>query len=123
MFEKRFYFFLTKRIPQGKPQRCKELGSLGLLGDDGVGLFPPTLRGGSPEPPLFGIWVSRGFLRPSPTGYGKTSPPVFPVGSSPLNCRVIPLQIIYILSLIHISEPTRLLSISYAVFCLKKKNK
>ena len=24
------------------------------------------------------------------------------------------------LSLIHISEPTRLLSISYAVFCLKK---
>src|SRR5678815_5658384 len=27
------------------------------------------------------------------------------------------------LSLIHISEPTRLLSISYAVFCLKKKNK
>ena len=31
--------------------------------------------------------------------------------------------IILYLSLIHISEPTRLLSISYAVFCLKKKNK
>eukprot|EP00658_Telonema_sp_P-2_P039758 TRINITY_DN283_c0_g3_i2.p1 TRINITY_DN283_c0_g3~~TRINITY_DN283_c0_g3_i2.p1 ORF type:complete len:208 (-),score=30.60 TRINITY_DN283_c0_g3_i2:80-703(-) len=30
---------------------------------------------------------------------------------------------IYWLSLIHISEPTRLLSISYAVFCLKKKKK
>eukprot|EP00658_Telonema_sp_P-2_P016371 TRINITY_DN16352_c0_g1_i10.p1 TRINITY_DN16352_c0_g1~~TRINITY_DN16352_c0_g1_i10.p1 ORF type:complete len:576 (-),score=150.42 TRINITY_DN16352_c0_g1_i10:23-1750(-) len=29
----------------------------------------------------------------------------------------------YCLSLIHISEPTRLLSISYAVFCLKKKKK
>ena len=29
----------------------------------------------------------------------------------------------YHLSLIHISEPTRLLSISYAVFCLKKKKK
>src|SRR5678816_2216611 len=29
---------------------------------------------------------------------------------------------VWILSLIHISEPTRLLSISYAVFCLKKKN-
>eukprot|EP00658_Telonema_sp_P-2_P054810 TRINITY_DN43598_c0_g1_i1.p1 TRINITY_DN43598_c0_g1~~TRINITY_DN43598_c0_g1_i1.p1 ORF type:complete len:589 (-),score=102.29 TRINITY_DN43598_c0_g1_i1:21-1787(-) len=28
----------------------------------------------------------------------------------------------HFLSLIHISEPTRLLSISYAVFCLKKKN-
>jgi len=27
----------------------------------------------------------------------------------------------FCLSLIHISEPTRLLSISYAVFCLKKK--
>src|SRR5678816_2938037 len=27
------------------------------------------------------------------------------------------------LSLIHISEPTRLLSISYAVFCLKRKKK
>eukprot|EP00658_Telonema_sp_P-2_P018607 TRINITY_DN17296_c0_g1_i6.p1 TRINITY_DN17296_c0_g1~~TRINITY_DN17296_c0_g1_i6.p1 ORF type:complete len:314 (-),score=92.14 TRINITY_DN17296_c0_g1_i6:59-1000(-) len=31
--------------------------------------------------------------------------------------------IIFVLSLIHISEPTRLLSISYAVFCLKKKKK
>src|SRR5678815_5936204 len=30
---------------------------------------------------------------------------------------------LYKLSLIHISEPTRLLSISYAVFCLKKKKK
>src|SRR5678815_3670852 len=30
---------------------------------------------------------------------------------------------VYGLSLIHISEPTRLLSISYAVFCLKKKKK
>ena len=29
--------------------------------------------------------------------------------------------VVGILSLIHISEPTRLLSISYAVFCLKKK--
>ena len=28
-----------------------------------------------------------------------------------------------LLSLIHISEPTRLLSIPYAVSCLKKKNK
>src|SRR5678815_720482 len=38
------------------------------------------------------------------------------------NMSVIGLFIIpMILSLIHISEPTRLLSISYAVFCLKKK--
>src|SRR5450756_3011637 len=32
-------------------------------------------------------------------------------------------QNLLILSLIHISEPTRLGMISYAVFCLKKKNK
>eukprot|EP00658_Telonema_sp_P-2_P037212 TRINITY_DN26787_c0_g1_i1.p1 TRINITY_DN26787_c0_g1~~TRINITY_DN26787_c0_g1_i1.p1 ORF type:complete len:128 (+),score=36.79 TRINITY_DN26787_c0_g1_i1:93-476(+) len=36
--------------------------------------------------------------------------------------RLRPLTIVN-LSLIHISEPTRLLSISYAVFCLKKKKK
>ena len=30
-------------------------------------------------------------------------------------------EAVFVLSLIHISEPTRLLSISYAVFCLKKK--
>src|SRR5678816_4127686 len=30
-------------------------------------------------------------------------------------------DVVITLSLIHISEPTRLLSISYAVFCLKKK--
>ena len=33
------------------------------------------------------------------------------------------IQISFTLSLIHISEPTRLGMISYAVFCLKKKNK
>src|SRR5678816_3897998 len=33
------------------------------------------------------------------------------------------LEELLLLSLIHISEPTRLLSISYAVFCLKKKKK
>ena len=36
--------------------------------------------------------------------------------------KVFVVGIVYALSLIHISEPTRLLSISYAVFCLKKKN-
>jgi len=33
------------------------------------------------------------------------------------------IQAVIKLSLIHISEPTRLRRISYAVFCLKKKNK
>eukprot|EP00658_Telonema_sp_P-2_P067556 TRINITY_DN56482_c0_g1_i1.p1 TRINITY_DN56482_c0_g1~~TRINITY_DN56482_c0_g1_i1.p1 ORF type:complete len:285 (+),score=77.97 TRINITY_DN56482_c0_g1_i1:107-961(+) len=36
---------------------------------------------------------------------------------------VIVLNTLWVLTLIHISEPTRLLSISYAVFCLKKKKK
>src|SRR5665648_1177831 len=36
--------------------------------------------------------------------------------------QATPLQLFQHLSLIHISEPTRLGMISYAVFCLKKKN-
>src|SRR5450756_896446 len=38
------------------------------------------------------------------------------------NARRTPNGVDYNLSLIHISEPTRLGMISYAVFCLKKKN-
>ena len=38
-------------------------------------------------------------------------------------CRVTFHDSTFDLSLIHISKPTRLLSISYAVFCLKKKKK
>src|SRR5665648_1164775 len=57
------------------------------------------------------------------------------VSENPLNMKHETLQIIraaiadfltereYNLSLIHISEPTRLGMISYAVFCLKKKKK
>eukprot|EP00658_Telonema_sp_P-2_P024328 TRINITY_DN19769_c0_g1_i1.p1 TRINITY_DN19769_c0_g1~~TRINITY_DN19769_c0_g1_i1.p1 ORF type:complete len:220 (-),score=24.38 TRINITY_DN19769_c0_g1_i1:108-767(-) len=65
----------------------------------------------------------QGFRRPSPR----------PVPSSPavLNLDAnhhvapadFPVLCVDTLSLIHISEPTRLLSISYAVFCLKKKKK
>ena len=40
-----------------------------------------------------------------------------------LDCWAAGQVFIQYLSLIHISEPTRLLSISYAVFCLKKKKK
>eukprot|EP00658_Telonema_sp_P-2_P010674 TRINITY_DN1402_c0_g1_i9.p2 TRINITY_DN1402_c0_g1~~TRINITY_DN1402_c0_g1_i9.p2 ORF type:complete len:140 (+),score=6.92 TRINITY_DN1402_c0_g1_i9:1352-1771(+) len=46
-----------------------------------------------------------------------------PCGLTELNCRLLLLRTTFYLSLIHISEPTRLLSISYAVFCLKKKKK
>src|SRR5450759_1887218 len=37
--------------------------------------------------------------------------------------QALPHVLVYALSLIHISEPTRLGMISYAVFCLKKKKK
>eukprot|EP00658_Telonema_sp_P-2_P035192 TRINITY_DN25634_c0_g1_i1.p1 TRINITY_DN25634_c0_g1~~TRINITY_DN25634_c0_g1_i1.p1 ORF type:complete len:106 (-),score=25.51 TRINITY_DN25634_c0_g1_i1:29-346(-) len=50
-------------------------------------------------------------------GGGSASSPTsgtFTVGVARSSAAVL-------LSLIHISEPTRLLSISYAVFCLKKK--
>src|SRR5678816_3624448 len=43
--------------------------------------------------------------------FPESPPPIPPISSS-----------VFHLSLIHISEPTRLLSVSYAVFCLKKKN-
>src|SRR5665254_21929 len=50
-------------------------------------------------------------IRDSPSpGPASRPAPAAPRGRAPA-----------VLSLIHISEPTRLLSISYAVFCLKKK--
>ena len=54
--------------------------------------------------------------------------PVFTVaeslhGSVHEGSTIYPQNIAMGLSLIHISEPTRLGMISYAVFCLKKKNK
>ena len=43
------------------------------------------------------------------------------VGFALFSCWIVFREKALLLSLIHISEPTRLLSISYAVFCLKKK--
>ena len=46
----------------------------------------------------------------------------YAVSSSHMNWElVILILVLHLLSLIHISEPTRLRRISYAVFCLKKK--
>eukprot|EP00658_Telonema_sp_P-2_P033975 TRINITY_DN24843_c0_g1_i3.p1 TRINITY_DN24843_c0_g1~~TRINITY_DN24843_c0_g1_i3.p1 ORF type:complete len:341 (+),score=61.00 TRINITY_DN24843_c0_g1_i3:129-1151(+) len=65
-------------------------------------------------------------LSARPTAMSPSSPQLPPVaacnmegGGGALDRFVQRLK----LSLIHISEPTRLLSISYAVFCLKKKKK
>src|SRR5678816_4546808 len=59
---------------------------------------------------------------PPPVTIGPGEP-VEPVIGSPFFCNSGIFPTAMILSLIHISEPTRLLSISYAVFCLKKKKK
>src|SRR5450756_561202 len=50
---------------------------------------------------------------------------VVPAGTNHniINTGSVPLKLYTCLSLIHISEPTRLGMISYAVFCLKKKKK
>ena len=61
--------------------------------------------------------------RPKPDWYSvRLIQEVMEQPVSPVDLN-IDLSKILRLSLIHISEPTRLLSISYAVFCLKKKKK
>src|SRR5674536_212204 len=63
--------------------------------------------------------VSNGWciLVPAGTWHNVTN-----IGATPMQVYAIYAPAHH-LSLIHISEPTRLLSISYAVFCLKKKKK
>eukprot|EP00658_Telonema_sp_P-2_P043725 TRINITY_DN31617_c0_g1_i1.p1 TRINITY_DN31617_c0_g1~~TRINITY_DN31617_c0_g1_i1.p1 ORF type:complete len:173 (+),score=29.74 TRINITY_DN31617_c0_g1_i1:89-607(+) len=73
-------------------------------------------------------WQDSGFRRPhrhAPgLALGSECPSDAPhlLDEDPLlGTRIVTFHLIHNLSLIHISEPTRLLSISYAVFCLKKK--
>src|SRR5678809_1090913 len=61
-----------------------------------------------PSTPL--LWVLREELKMTGTKYG--------CGISACGACTV-----HVLSLIHISEPTRQAEISYAVFCLKKKKK
>ena len=71
-----------------------------------------------------GQGASCGFgMRGQKSRSGRPTRPGFEGGQMPLYRRVPKLKHFPLvnLSLIHISEPTRLLSISYAVFCLKKK--
>ncbi len=66
------------------------------------------------EPRLYGLMERRLAIDPGIFGMSISFEPY---ALDPGRERCSPL------SLIHISEPPRLLSISYAVFCLKKKNK
>eukprot|EP00658_Telonema_sp_P-2_P045427 TRINITY_DN33387_c0_g1_i1.p1 TRINITY_DN33387_c0_g1~~TRINITY_DN33387_c0_g1_i1.p1 ORF type:complete len:127 (+),score=15.25 TRINITY_DN33387_c0_g1_i1:64-444(+) len=56
------------------------------------------------------------------TALGETLKQLASVSKGSIEIKWLLCKIIVALSLIHISEPTRLLSISYAVFCLKKTN-
>ena len=112
--------------------------------DDGAGNFPSSTGGSPPldwhadDHPEDGDWL----WKMSPQGFAGSHYATFPMA---LPRRLIkamcPERVCTVcgapseritertpeyaayLSLIHISEPTRLLSISYAVFCLKKKKK
>eukprot|EP00658_Telonema_sp_P-2_P029087 TRINITY_DN22177_c0_g1_i2.p1 TRINITY_DN22177_c0_g1~~TRINITY_DN22177_c0_g1_i2.p1 ORF type:complete len:254 (+),score=64.66 TRINITY_DN22177_c0_g1_i2:54-815(+) len=69
---------------------------------------------------LLGVFVTA----PTTTTTATTTPSLYwdhAAWSTTLTTHIS--TVILGLSLIHISEPTRLLSISYAVFCLKKKKK
>eukprot|EP00658_Telonema_sp_P-2_P030029 TRINITY_DN22750_c0_g1_i1.p1 TRINITY_DN22750_c0_g1~~TRINITY_DN22750_c0_g1_i1.p1 ORF type:complete len:350 (-),score=75.03 TRINITY_DN22750_c0_g1_i1:65-1114(-) len=87
-------------------------------------------------------WIQWVRERVDPTDWGERDPSLLAdllaADSDPFQLRLVGLLLEYdteaighpdwinwleTLSLIHISEPTRLLSISYAVFCLKKKKK
>ena len=75
------------------------------------------LAGQVPQPVDYGTW----------RGHPREHIPWFPTLAAELcdgcgKCLSFCSFGVFQLSLIHISEPTRLLSFSYAVFCLKKKN-
>src|SRR5678816_4278085 len=97
---------------------------------------PPSIGGGVPDNSLPGnpVYPSNEL----PGGGHISTLPVYPFdptipsnelpgGGYPTPGPIVPGKKFIVkwlaLSLIHISEPTRLLSISYAVFCLKKKKK
>src|SRR5678816_3476229 len=74
------------------------------------------------EVPTGNLCIRRGHVENLRRRAGQASSHTIPVRSrrrTHIHCLETPLTLL--LSLIHISEPTRLLSISYAVFCLKKK--
>src|SRR5450759_5393770 len=91
-----------------------------LLGPAG---FPPALPSPSHPPSLrLPATVQSTSIPLDPRCTPSATPSGSPSGccQSSLECPLPP--ILLRLSLIHISEPTRLGMISYAVFCLKKKN-
>src|SRR5450756_2660909 len=116
---------------------CQIIAALNLRPPIGVGMrdltspLPPNRTGGSPASgsPVSGFVVVRLYVSmhvPPPrtaAHAGQTIRSASGDGPSPALSRHHPTAIAADLSLIHISEPTRLGMISYAVFCLKKKKK
>src|SRR5665809_140624 len=99
------------RRPAGRPRRPRGPVRLGqrevAVGAGAPARVPPRDRRGEPRP--------RSGLQPQPRGGRRAG------DGEPDRPR--PERPVQGLSLIHISEPTRLRRISYAVFCLKKKTK
>ena len=83
-----------------------------MIGIKSVSCKPPLRHGLSGT--ISGLYYN-GF-RPYNQAISKKTRNCFPMRLT------FALSCVYDLSLIHISEPTRLGMISYAVFCLKKKN-
>src|SRR5665254_14983 len=96
------------RRPGGDDRRPARPGPCPVFG--GASRRPSPRHGRRSSPP------GRRPCRPW-RGPGSRTSPRRPIRPGPRSPCALPL------SLIHISEPTRLLSISYAVFCLKKKKK
>src|SRR5450759_431047 len=65
--------------------------------------------------------LRRAMNRMQPAQEFETRPRIEPLEKGPVHRGKIDRRLVRHLSLIHISEPTRLGMISYAVFCLKKK--
>src|SRR5450756_2493061 len=113
---------------------------VGLIG--AAALLCRRLQGAAPEPawgsaPVVPVAKPQGAIptlkMPTARGWTDGQTPVAAPGlkvnafatglKHPRWIEVLPNGDVLVLSLIHISEPTRLGMISYAVFCLKKKKK
>src|SRR5450756_2887087 len=107
-------------------QRVLDRQQANMAQQDQVFAPAPAPQQGPPVPPGFGA-PSPGIDYSAQPVQGPPLPPHFnaPLTGSDFQPSQSPNGILStnFLSLIHISEPTRLGMISYAVFCLKKKKK
>src|SRR5678815_5800457 len=105
--------------PPSARLKLSRTNDVGLGGGVRMSVTPTILFGRfNAEKMMFWTYVPG--TKPSVCGLTVVEVPLAPPGGATLNHGELCVSL-HGLSLIHISEPTRLLSISYAVFCLKKK--